>query len=57
MFFKNLMLKNIEVFIGTKLKPPMLQKKTVSSKYNQNTDKQQKLEKTTKIGLAYAKFN
>ena len=35
----------------------MLQKKTISSKYNQNTNKKlTKIEKKTKIGLAYVQF-
>ena len=36
----------------------MLHKKTISSKYNQNTNKKsdENRKKTTKIGLAYARF-
>ena len=44
LFFKKLTPKNDWIFIETKLKSLMLRKKTVSSDYNQNTNK-----KMTKI--------
>ena len=45
LFFKNLTSKNDWIFIETKLKSLMCHKKTISSNYNQNTNK-----KLTKIG-------